>query len=110
MTSNTNGIRAVLVVGASGSVGRLVVEEALDAGYDVRALVRTSSRLDDLAAGVEVVVGDPPDDLEPLFAALQSDPPRSLDAVLDEDNMPLSAEPESVRKDLEALGTREDTQ
>ena len=55
------------------------------------------------------VEGSPPDDLEPLFAALEPDPPGSLDAVRDEDNMPLSDEPERVRKDLEAVNTQEET-
>jgi uncharacterized protein YbjT (DUF2867 family) len=31
----------VLVVGATGSIGRLVVEEAIRQGHTVRALVRT---------------------------------------------------------------------
>jgi hypothetical protein len=51
-----------------------------------------------------------PDHLESQVVAVQVDPSGSLDAVLDEDNMPLAAEPASVRKDLETLGTREDTQ
>lgn len=42
-------------------------------------------------------------DLEPLFAALRSDPDDALDAVLDIDNMPLSQEPERVRRDLGAV-------
>ena len=45
--------------------------------------------------------GAAPIDLEPLFAALQADPPGALDAVLDSSNMPLSEEPASVRQDLE---------
>jgi uncharacterized protein YbjT (DUF2867 family) len=39
MTAATNRPRTVLVVGSTGSVGRLVVEEAARAGYLVRALV-----------------------------------------------------------------------
>lgn len=50
--------RKVLVVGATGSIGRLVVEEALKAGFDVRALVRDAGRARSLAGGVELVVGD----------------------------------------------------
>ena len=48
----------VLVVGATGSIGRLVVAEALAEGHTVRALVRSSSRTRDLPDGAEVVVGD----------------------------------------------------
>lgn len=44
--------------------------------------------------------GPAPQDLEPLFAALAPDSPGALDAVRDTANMPLSAEPASVREDL----------
>ena len=45
-------------------------------------------------------------DLEPLFAALATDPANSLDAVDDLPNMPLADEPESVRADLDAATPR----
>ena len=48
----------VLVVGATGSIGRLVVAQALAEGHTVRALVRTPARGRDLAPGAELVVGD----------------------------------------------------
>ncbi len=49
----------ILVVGATGSVGRLVVAEALDAGYRVRALVRDRARAEDiLPPQTTLVVGD----------------------------------------------------
>jgi uncharacterized protein YbjT (DUF2867 family) len=48
----------VLVVGATGSIGRLVVEEAIRQGYAVRALVRTSSKARQLPPEAQVVVGD----------------------------------------------------
>jgi uncharacterized protein YbjT (DUF2867 family) len=51
-------VRTVLVVGSTGSVGRLVVEEAARAGYQVRALVRDASRSGGLPSGVETVAGD----------------------------------------------------
>jgi len=47
----------VLVTGATGNVGRQVVEHLAKRGADVRALVRDPSRAD-LPAGVEVVQGD----------------------------------------------------
>ncbi|MGW5465264.1 SDR family oxidoreductase [Streptomyces sp. NPDC003996] len=50
--------------------------------------------------------GAAPSDLGPLFAALDQDPPGSLDAVRDEANMPLDAEPQRVRDDLETVRTR----
>ena len=48
----------VLVVGASGSIGRHVVTEALAAGHRVRALVRSAAKADALPSGAEAVVGD----------------------------------------------------
>lgn len=50
--------RTVLVVGATGSIGRLVVDEALRQGLRTRALVRDESRGSSLPTGTEVVVGD----------------------------------------------------
>ena len=48
----------VLVVGATGSIGRLVVAEALRQGHAVRALVRDAGRARALAQEAECVVGD----------------------------------------------------
>ncbi|GAB4083363.1 SDR family oxidoreductase [Modestobacter muralis] len=50
--------------------------------------------------------GAPPADLNPLFATLQADPADALDAVLDTDNMPLAAEPNRVRAELDAVRAR----
>jgi uncharacterized protein YbjT (DUF2867 family) len=48
------------------------------------------------------IEGPAPDDLGPLFAALEADPPGALDAVRDLEDMPFSEEPERVRYDLDA--------
>lgn len=48
----------VLVVGATGSVGRQVVTASLEAGHRTRALARSSQRARGLAPGAETVVGD----------------------------------------------------
>jgi uncharacterized protein YbjT (DUF2867 family) len=48
----------VLVVGATGSIGRLVVEEAIQQGHAVRALVRDARKARRLPPDVQVVVGD----------------------------------------------------
>jgi uncharacterized protein YbjT (DUF2867 family) len=51
-------VSSVLVVGATGSIGRLAVAEALSAGFETRALLRTESRAASLPAGASAVVGD----------------------------------------------------
>ncbi|MDB5317512.1 MAG: family NAD(P)-dependent oxidoreductase [Rhodospirillales bacterium] len=45
----------ILVVGASGSIGRLVVEEALAQGHAVRALVRDAAKARQLSAAAEAL-------------------------------------------------------
>ncbi|WP_158866085.1 SDR family oxidoreductase [Leifsonia sp. AG29] len=49
---------SVLIVGATGSVGRYAVAEALRQGYRVRALVRDGARGRRLGDDVELVLGD----------------------------------------------------
>ncbi|MFF1574796.1 SDR family oxidoreductase [Leifsonia sp. NPDC058292] len=48
----------VLVVGASGSIGRLVVEEALRRGLATRALIRDESKAAGIPDAAETVIGD----------------------------------------------------
>ena len=49
----------VLIVGATGSIGRHAVAEALSQGYNVRALVRDQTRAARLLpSGVDLVIGD----------------------------------------------------
>ena len=48
----------VLVLGATGSVGRLVVEESLRRGHSVTALVRRPEKLGALASRVRAAQGD----------------------------------------------------
>ena len=50
--------KTVLVVGSTGSIGHLVVEEAVRRGYAVRALVRTPSKARKFPEQVEVISGD----------------------------------------------------
>jgi uncharacterized protein YbjT (DUF2867 family) len=49
---------SLLVVGATGSIGRLVVEEALAQGHAVRALVHTAAKAENISSMAQVVVGD----------------------------------------------------
>jgi uncharacterized protein YbjT (DUF2867 family) len=48
----------VLVTGATGRVGRVVIDQLLDAGVPVRALTRQSVESAALPGGVDVVTGD----------------------------------------------------
>jgi uncharacterized protein YbjT (DUF2867 family) len=52
------GMSTVLVVGATGSIGRLVVAQSLDADLATRALVRRGTNVAGLPDEVELVVGD----------------------------------------------------
>jgi uncharacterized protein YbjT (DUF2867 family) len=52
------GPMTVLVVGATGSIGRLAVEEALRQGHTVRALARKSSKTDELSCEADLIIGD----------------------------------------------------
>jgi uncharacterized protein YbjT (DUF2867 family) len=48
----------ILVIGATGSIGQLVVEEALRQGHSVRALVRNPEKARSVPAKVEPAIGD----------------------------------------------------
>lgn len=48
----------VLVVGATGSIGRLVVEEAIRQGHGVRALARDPGKARQLPPETRMVIGD----------------------------------------------------
>ncbi|WP_101524973.1 SDR family oxidoreductase [Nocardioides houyundeii] len=47
--------------------------------------------------------GSEQEDLDPLFGALVADPPDGYDGPLDPDTLPLAAEPDRVRAELDAL-------
>ena len=53
--------RRVAVLGASGGVGRPIVERALESGYEVVCQTRNADKLADLAGRVRVVVFEPRD-------------------------------------------------
>lgn len=52
-----NGLKQLLVIGATGSVGQHVVDVAIEEGFGVRALVRSQEQARGFDAPVEVVVG-----------------------------------------------------
>ncbi len=48
----------IAILGASGATGQLIVQQALDAGHTVRALVRDPKKLTATHPSLEIVVGD----------------------------------------------------
>jgi len=64
----------VLVIGATGSIGKLVVADALKNGHSVRALVRSESKARSLPKGAEAVMGDltRPDTLKSAVKGLEA--------------------------------------
>jgi hypothetical protein len=64
-----------LITGATGNIGRGVVELLHEQSHDVRALVRDPSRAELLPAGIDIAVGDL-DDADSVKAAL-----RGVDSV-----------------------------
>jgi uncharacterized protein YbjT (DUF2867 family) len=58
-----------LITGATGNIGRPLVEQLHEAGHDVRALVRDASRAELLPDGIDIAVGSL-DDAESVTAAL----------------------------------------
>ncbi len=64
----------VLVVGATGSIGHLVVEEAIRQGHPVRALARERQKARRLPKDAEVIVGDltRPETLAPAVEGLDA--------------------------------------
>jgi len=52
-------MKKILVIGASGFVGKHVAQALLAGGYEVRCLARSPAKVQDLAqAGCEIVQGD----------------------------------------------------
>jgi len=84
---------------ADGRVARADIARVLVAALTAR---EAAGRTFELVAEQ----GAAPSDLRSLFAALDQDPPGSLDAARDEANMPLDGEPQRVRDDLDAVRAR----
>ncbi|NEC10544.1 NAD(P)H-binding protein [Streptomyces sp. SID7909] len=81
----------MLVTGATGRVGRVVLHELLDAGVPVRALIRRPEAAATLPAKVEVFAGDltVPESLDPALKGVGAvflvwtAPPRTAEAVIE---------------------------
>ncbi|MFJ9197061.1 SDR family oxidoreductase [Streptomyces flaveolus] len=84
-------IPPVLVTGATGRVGRAVIDQLLDTGVPVRALARRSEAAATLPAKVEVFTGDltAPDSLDPALNGagavflVWTAPPQTAEAVVE---------------------------
>jgi len=85
----------VLIVGATGRTGRLLVKGALERGHDVTALARAPEKLGDQAGRVRVVAGDV------LDGGVVSDAVDGQDAAL----VALSAAHKKSEPAVNALGT-----
>ncbi len=91
---------AVLVTGATGRIGRAVIDQLVDAGVPVRALVRRPESAATLPTTVEVVTGDltVPASLDAALTAVRAvflvwtAPPHTAPAVVDR----LAARPRRV--------------
>jgi putative NADH-flavin reductase len=73
----------ILVIGGSGETGRLVIDEALQRGHKVTALIRNPSAIP-AKDGLNIVKGTPlePSDIESAFDATQGDPPTAVIVTL----------------------------
>ncbi|KAJ6142854.1 hypothetical protein N7471_002307 [Penicillium samsonianum] len=73
----------VLVLGGSGQTGRLVIDEALERGHKITALIRNPSSLP-AKEGLTIVKGTPvePSDIESAFNAVQGDLPTAVIVTL----------------------------
>ena len=103
----THQAMTILVVGATGSIGSLVVEEAIRLGHAVRALVRSRSKAQRLSRQAQVVVG------EVTRPETLTDAVRGVDAIVFALGASISNKREieavdysGVRNVLRALGSR----
>jgi len=58
---NSEGAAKILVLGATGATGRLIVSRAVARGYDVTVLVRSAEKASDIT-GAKLIVGDARDE------------------------------------------------
>jgi uncharacterized protein YbjT (DUF2867 family) len=81
--ADPQGATKILVLGATGATGRLIVNQAVARGYDVTVLVRSAEKARDIT-GAKLIVGDARDETA-LRAAL-----KGRDAVVSALGTPVS--------------------
>jgi putative NADH-flavin reductase len=81
--ADPQGATKILVLGATGATGRLIVNQAVARGYDVTVLVRSAGKASDIT-GAKLIVGDARDETA-LRAALEG-----CDAVVSALGTPVS--------------------
>lgn len=74
--ADPQGATKILVLGATGATGRLIVNQAVARGYDVTVLVRSAEKARDIT-GAKLIVGDARDETA-LRAALKAVRPWSV--------------------------------
>ncbi|MER6358277.1 NAD(P)H-binding protein [Streptomyces sp. NPDC001634] len=89
-----------LVIGATGNVGGALLTQLLDAGHEVRALVRSASRAELLPAGIDIAVGDL-DDADSLTTAAAG-----VDGVFFMQLAPLPTQADNMVKAARTTGVR----
>lgn len=95
MSDARAGLKKLLIIGASGRTGRLVLARSLSRGHVVSVLVRDRSRLSIMHPGMRVFTGDVrvPEDIAPAMLG--------QDAVIS-----MLAQPTSSSVDIFSEGTR----
>jgi uncharacterized protein YbjT (DUF2867 family) len=110
---HSSSFGTILVTGATGNVGSLLIPKLTNLGADVRALIRDESKAQGLKdAGVEVVVGDleKPDTLDAAFRGVDKvfliTPPNPNQVILAENGIQAAqrnGSPHIIRLSAEAV-------
>ncbi|OOF54343.1 hypothetical protein BKK56_09460 [Rodentibacter genomosp. 2] len=84
-------MKQILVIGVTGSIGQLVVKQALTEVYQVRALVRNKQK-ENLGSNVELFAekGERTQDFSTLFSSTLADQPNeNFDGIKEPNNCPM---------------------
>ncbi|KFY11469.1 hypothetical protein V491_07189 [Pseudogymnoascus sp. VKM F-3775] len=99
----------ILILGGNGQTGRLVIDEALQRGHKITALIRDPSTIP-VKNDLNIVKGTPlePSDIEKAFNAVKGDPPTAvivtLAAVADKESRVMTGAYECVIAAMKSHG------